>query len=284
MFCPEKHIALQMGDLIVGWLPTDLTPKPQRIITGIASNGASVIIDVERIQKAYSGVHANLKRYSSSDFWVYRGGGDVFLQLPDSMFSTNSSGERGVIYTDKTVRTIHAALTNYYTLLKQHIGKEINAQSTQLDIMQTMTKFFDYYKSRGILRSPLWKGSEIDEALKLTSTIALIQRNSGEISEIGLYQRYVTILEWTLEQTYAGGDITADRQRIFAPDNVLYIVFENKQQLEDAKPADSEWRRAFETAVKDEFSGERIFVLGTPDDPLKSWTVGQTISASCFTV
>lgn len=281
VFSPETQEPLRLGRMIVGWLPSDFTPLSNRAgtVLGVSSSGATAVVEIKKMMEFDFGGETHSALMSLSDLWVLRGGGDVIVSLPESVFSSDSPTST-ITYSHKTSRAIYAALTNYYTLLKQHIQRVINEQPSELDVMKTLAKFYDYYQTRGILHSLTWRGIELGKVLQDSKAFYLYTTFSGPLHHGRNFTKdNEPLIELMLCQIYSVETESQDGLSLF--EKPLYITFEDSSQLEEAKLRVHEWHRRLEerTEVKQRHP---IFIFGSPDDPIHNWVFGKTISAKEF--
>lgn len=289
MFNPDSYIPLELGGRTSGWVTKDFPTTAtniERKTLAVTANGKAISIDAGINKNTYRSFFPH--KDESFEFWLFNTRGKVVLNLPDSFFSKISSGDMIIDYTERNVRMIYSALHTYYILLKSHLQKTINAQPDEPTVIRKLASFYYYYGS-DILTPSMWRGALLDDSLFDTEASLYHSTKNGVHLGGPFYVDYGKLFWWAIEQTRPiGVNLKATPNTLYnnprAACRALYIAFPNADEFEKENRFRSDhWESMMSDIAKRESLEDRIFVLGSADDPIKPWTLGRHLSSEQFT-
>jgi hypothetical protein len=171
---PKSFSALKLGATTVGWLNN----KSSVVTTYALVGKVAYTIDMHHIgehakQKNDKDLAAAVKLLTS--FRRLK-----VLDIPIGSVDMPSAREE-ITYSERSLKTITAVVSNYALILKQHIQKELNSKKTRLQVVKFLAELeADGYSDFSGLS---WKGQSFDGSLFKDSEAVVITFSKGSYND-----------------------------------------------------------------------------------------------------
>ena len=171
---PKSFSALKLGATTVGWLNN----KSSVVTTYALVGKVAYTIDMHHI-----GEHAkqkNDKDLAAAVRLLTSFRRLKVLDIPIGSVDMPSAREE-ITYSERSLKTITAVVSNYALILKQHIQKELNSKKTRLQVVKFLAELeVDGYSDFSGLS---WKGQSFDGNLFKDSEVVVITFSKGSYND-----------------------------------------------------------------------------------------------------
>lgn len=274
---PDGYTPLYLGSTLIGW--TASRPVAVKAETGIviAVMGGRVF-DLEGMSLREAFERHRLEENAAG--WRIDGYTDIIINLPPD--SLDFHRRRTVNYTERSTKTLHSALGNYFRLLEAHIQSEIH-KKTPAEVIELILVLDRSCYPWESLFNLSWRGTIMNDLLtrsRVKYFTSYIQHLSEPlITPVGTIGRFAEFLAiQSVEMYNQGGNQLARR---LLPQNVFFLQAASEEELTVGESL-------FNERIMDLFLDEkgyptnpkfdRVFYFGPANSCLADWIIGEIIT------
>lgn len=194
----NKFQALTLGENTVGWVGKNNVKKVSKILVTIGT--VLYPLDTTALSNARGGFKEDSEE--ATEFFADLKTLKAFtrqkvINVPIGSVDLPSSREE-ISYTNRSIRTLSAIISNYVALLRQHIQKQLNELTTHREVSIFMRELEESrFKTKG---NTMWKGQEIEPSKLFKKSAAQRKRSlhySGlETSKVSALRTFSGLENW----------------------------------------------------------------------------------------
>lgn len=284
---PNGYAPLSLGSTIVGWTspPWEEGIREARTAKAVMGNKAYVF-EIPALWLA----REPLGLTGDEDFEFQSGFlSDIILNVPVGSLDVTTHSHF-IKYTERTAKTLHSALSNFFRLREAHIQSELHKLTTPSQAMEALLTLMTNHYSWNSLIELSWRGEKLKNlpsASNMTYQNQIVRWGTSlqtvlpvRLAETSSFMGFLGLQTLNEKVEKAPGDrVFSD----FKPENVFLLKAESEEEQSlGEKLFVKEYLDVFlyETNHQTDLESNRTFFFAQADDSLANWVIGTTITVS----